>query len=343
MEESFLKSIQPPKSDSGDYYEKALSCSAGVNSQGLPLNIENVSDGWKENGNCPSIMKQLLEEGAANDQPYNPTRYSDFDNFWSRNLVNSAFLMNTADPTGSTYKESLQAISQFCDINPGVCQTGLSERCSIYTNLDDIQGSDFSNQYCGCFSTKPPDFAGNYEPSCLPTCLIGIKQGGVTSDGTPSHEKCTWTVCAIDDITIRSIESSQDVNLKLCEGCTPTNPCICSITDVNLEGITDVTKRAHALKSLNSVCGEGSICQRYDSTTKQHIVESCHIAAAGTGFVPTNVSKDISDNSNKTLFSGDVPNVSGKTFMLYGIGITIAAFIIISIVIVFMRINVKAK
>ena len=112
-----------------------------------------------------------------------------------------------------------------------------------------ISGNPKYYKWCGCYA-QPSEFSEpfvrNFDQkqklACNPLCNYYDSIGLYEQSGTTNYQKvvCSETICVIDDITIKVVDSEGKIDFnQICKGCdnAPGN-CLC-IIDTSVKGILD--------------------------------------------------------------------------------------------------------
>ena len=171
------------------------------------------------------------------DQDY----YSQLENIYSY-LHSDTFLGgNGLQGVSGQYGTIIPLMHDFCQ---AIIPPDATSDQSLY-----ISGNQKIYKWCGCY-VNPSGFAHQYGGEltnvCNPLCTNEntIKRWKIPDPNStiivkPEQESCNQTVCVIDQITIRSIDSQGNINFnQICPGCNSENPCTCAI-DNSVQGILD--------------------------------------------------------------------------------------------------------
>lgn len=147
---------------------------------------------------------------------------------------------------------------EYCSIMPGACDSTLQNYC--YTETRDAMATDNNlRNLCGCFMKPDEDhypFLSKQVPvSCDPVCDVAVVQQGITDQhGNWTANKCTETVCIIDNVSIEIVNSSGGTITfeQLCGNCQGNACSQCYIDNVSINEINSIIQGGI---TLDQVCG----------------------------------------------------------------------------------------
>jgi hypothetical protein len=87
------------------------------------------------------------------------------------------------------------------------------------------------------------------------------------------YEVCSSTVCVIDDVNINLVDTTgnRTVVSQICPNCTPTNPCTCIISGVNLN---DTMEASGIGPIYQQICGPAN-AQCFNTATGTAQAQPC--------------------------------------------------------------------
>ena len=213
-----------------------------INSTGTP-----DSNGYTSDQGCNFVREyiySILSNFFCNSlSVFGENNYPILGNFQSENVLQKegiyTFLKDIGYGTAPCKEEKVSIMEKFCE---SIMPDNIKDESLYISSNKDIY------KWCGCF-VKPSNFFAHFESedsiSCSPLCSndssIKIYKYGKDSTST-IIEPCIQTVCAIDEISIRSTNFRGNILFsQICPGCTVTGNCTC-IIDSSVQGILDKIK-----------------------------------------------------------------------------------------------------
>lgn len=140
-----------------------------------------------------------------------------------------------------------------------------------------ISGNPDYFSWCGCYAQQSefakeftPNFTNLQQLSCNPLCNYYNSIKLYEEKGTGYQQvECSETICVIDDVSVRAIDSDGKINFKqICKGCdNQAGNCLC-IIDTSVKGILDKINAEEGGTqdpvSFDQVC-PGAQCYSVDS------------------------------------------------------------------------------
>ena len=159
-------------------------------------------------------------------------------------------------------------------------------------------------KWCGCY-VNPSGFSvsmGQDSKICNPLCTYQetIKSYSIPTGATaPVLDACKQTICAIDQVSIKSTDNDGNINFnQICKGCENGGNCTCVI-DSSVQGILDKIRTGQdgtqSLASFKQVCPNAN----------------CYISEPSGGYTPITCNTNNPSNTNKDPVLG----YSGNGFL----------------------------
>lgn len=235
----------------------------------------SLLDYWCNN-DCIATYSSLLNTAPDGSLGYNSSNLgrvqNDVSTLFSSYLQTYDITSSVTDPRYNPFQEVLLGMCRDPRL-PGACDQFLSTQFCIGLSREEMGSDTTLAAFCGCYAPADTLYLPYTEDkACDPLCHRA-QTVQLADPGTGEIERCSNSICVIDDVTINIANSTVGgVNFtQICGGCGTTGAsgatgppatCECIISGVNL---TETLSSIGVGNQFNQLCGPDSVCLQLGS------------------------------------------------------------------------------
>lgn len=159
------------------------------------------------------------------------------------------------------FDPNMRWILNNCSAFPGGCDQVLKQVCNGFTRAN-LQANPSEARLCGCFldSSVYQKYTGSFGISdiCDPICASsGTIKPNISSPQTCTVDKCSQSICVIDNVTISLLNNSTAGNITFASACSACagngGGCQCDISDISITAVESSIKDINFLQNCGNV------------------------------------------------------------------------------------------